>query len=54
MHCLTVDTLGPVVGDLAVLGAGALAQAAGVNTLLILTRLPGGALAVVSATHGGS
>ena len=54
MHCLTVDTLGPVVADLAVLSPGALAQAAGVNTLLILTRLPGGALAVVSATHGGS
>ena len=54
MHCLTVDTLRPVVGDLAVLGAGALAQAAGVDTLLILTRLPGGALTVVSATHCGS
>ena len=54
MHYLTVDTLGPVVADLAVLCPGALAQAAGVNTLLILTRLPGGALTVVSATHGGS
>lgn len=49
-----VDTLSPVVGDLAVLGAGALAQAAGVDTLLVLTRLSGGALAVVSATHRGS
>ena len=54
MHILTVDTLSPVVGDLAVLGAGALAQAAGVDTLLVLTRLSGGALAVVSATHRGS
>ena len=54
MHCLTVDTLRPVVGDLAVLGAGALSEAAGVDTLLILTRLSGGALTVVSAAHGGS
>ena len=38
-HLLTVDTLRSVVGHLAVLGAGALAQAAGVDTLLVLTRL---------------
>ena len=54
MHILTVDTLSPVVGDLAVLGAGALAQAAGVDTLLVLTRLSRGTLTVVTTAHCGS
>lgn len=51
---LTFNTLGPVVGDLAVLGARAPAQAAGVDTLPILTSLSRGTLAVVTTAHSRS
>ena len=53
-YLLTIDTLRPVVGHLAVLGAGALAQAARVDALLVLTSLSRGTLAVVSTAHSGS
>ena len=51
---LTIYTLRPVVGHLAVLGARALAQAAGVDTFLVLTRLSRGTLTVVTTAHCGS
>ena len=53
-YLLTIDTLRPVVGHLAVLGAGALAQAARVDALLVLTSLSRGTLAVVTTAHSGS